>query len=837
MNPLYSAPITLVRYKNGTLLKLMASTYEFVSYDYYNTDGTKKDNPNFSPDAITITARLEGDIQLGEWYYSFDGTNWIDVSTKTYTETGITTNTNMLILDATSPLFAENNSYITIKAESNEPLQANRYYDTVTIARTVDPIVTYSNLSTQIIQNKESIALIASSEQLQHFSEQSTVVTKLTEVEVESNEFKALVTSSYATQSYVTDQTGSTLNAAKKYTESQLSAQETEILAAVSNEYATKASVATTFTGDTTHYLATSASSGVTTETPGWTTAPQAVTATNKYLWIYHTYTYTNSPDKDTTPYIAGVYGDQGQTGETGQTGPAGVGIQEVVPLYYASSQIAPPSKPQAYVNNTNVDYNVWTRAIPPIVGDYNYLFTCDQVTDTNGNTTWTTVVTDAAVVSMSTRLSAAELKITDEAIISTVKKEYGEVSDEGKNLLVDTNAPTLTPVDDPDIRRTLSSSWDTQSTQSTLDRSWGTIPTTLKNIPAGVEYGVFISSDNSRFIQITHADDVQIEWKSDTKSVIDFRPGAIYTISVYAAIANLDADQLYNRLNKPKINVFLNGHTSGGTMGNITEFSWVFPEGTKAGEVVKLAYTVHMPTSSPYYAGNQFIKIRTDIEKDLINIYLMGFKVENGYQATDWNDGTPALATNTSVESQIYQSADEIRMKADKISWESTYSSMSEDGYLECTRAFMGQNSNRYNVYIIDGTIIDNVIPPDASSQVRQSHSYFDFSGLYHIDPDIIPAEGEEYKYGPYIHSIDQFTVDAIDVNIQSENIKVVDKYNITTNTYDLDYYVGADAATVLLPTQITNGAITQYIRAKLINGIICNPNAERHAHVIVGE
>ncbi len=65
-------------------------------------------------------------------------------------------------------------------------------------------------------------------------------------------------------------------------------------------------------------YLATSASSGVTTSTSGWTTAIQSVTPTNKYLWKYETTTYTDGSTTNTTPVIIGVYGDDGVDGKDG---------------------------------------------------------------------------------------------------------------------------------------------------------------------------------------------------------------------------------------------------------------------------------------------------------------------------------------------------------------------------------------------------------------------------------------------------------------------------------------------------------------------------------------
>ena len=73
------------------------------------------------------------------------------------------------------------------------------------------------------------------------------------------------------------------------------------------------------------HYLATSAASGVTTSTSGWSTSIQTVTATNKYLWYYETISYINpNSSANTTPVISGVYGDKGQKGDQGDQGDQG---------------------------------------------------------------------------------------------------------------------------------------------------------------------------------------------------------------------------------------------------------------------------------------------------------------------------------------------------------------------------------------------------------------------------------------------------------------------------------------------------------------------------------
>lgn len=80
----------------------------------------------------------------------------------------------------------------------------------------------------------------------------------------------------------------------------------------------------------TNYYLVSSASSGVTTSTSGWSTSIKTTTTTNKYLWNYEVITYTNGTTTTTTPVIIGTHGatgskgDKGDKGDTGATGPQG---------------------------------------------------------------------------------------------------------------------------------------------------------------------------------------------------------------------------------------------------------------------------------------------------------------------------------------------------------------------------------------------------------------------------------------------------------------------------------------------------------------------------------
>ena len=81
-------------------------------------------------------------------------------------------------------------------------------------------------------------------------------------------------------------------------------------------------------TGVIEHYLATSASSGVTRSTSGWTTYPTSENATmtpiKKYLWNYEEISYSEGNNTYTDPIIIGVYGDTGGKGDKGDDGDKG---------------------------------------------------------------------------------------------------------------------------------------------------------------------------------------------------------------------------------------------------------------------------------------------------------------------------------------------------------------------------------------------------------------------------------------------------------------------------------------------------------------------------------
>ena len=124
-------------------------------------------------------------------------------------------------------------------------------------------------------------------------------------------------------------------------------------------------------TSITEHYLATSASSGITPSSSGWTETIQAVSNTNKYLWNYETITYTDGTTTETTPHIIGVYGDVGNNGR---------GISSITNYYLATT------------SSTGVTRSTsgWTTTVQAITATKKYLWNYEDILYTDNSHTYT---------------------------------------------------------------------------------------------------------------------------------------------------------------------------------------------------------------------------------------------------------------------------------------------------------------------------------------------------------------------------------------------------------------------------------------------------------------
>lgn len=160
----------------------------------------------------------------------------------------------------------------------------------------------------------------------------------------------------------------------------------------------------------TEYYLISSTKTGITTELSGWSTSIPTMTATNKYLWNYEKFTFTDNTTATTTPKIIGIYGDKGATGATGPQGPqgnagatgpqgpqgatgpkgpqgatgatgpqgaTGNGIKSITNYYLAT----------ASGSGVSASTSGWTTTVQAITMSKKYLWNYEVVTYTNGST------------------------------------------------------------------------------------------------------------------------------------------------------------------------------------------------------------------------------------------------------------------------------------------------------------------------------------------------------------------------------------------------------------------------------------------------------------------
>lgn len=154
------------------------------------------------------------------------------------------------------------------------------------------------------------------------------------------------------------------------------------------------------------YYLATSASSNVTTGTSGWTTTVQSVSASKKYLWNYEVVKYSDGTTASTTtPCIIGAYGDTGSKGDKGETGATGKGVKSSAVTYQAST------------SGTTIPTGTWQASIPSVSAG-SFLWTKTTITYTDNTST-----TSYSVGKMGNTGSAGKDAITISATAPTSPK------------------------------------------------------------------------------------------------------------------------------------------------------------------------------------------------------------------------------------------------------------------------------------------------------------------------------------------------------------------------------------------------------------------------------
>ena len=146
-------------------------------------------------------------------------------------------------------------------------------------------------------------------------------------------------------------------------------------------------------TGVTSYYLATSQSSGVTTETAGWTDTIQTMTETNRYLWTYQVTSFSDGHTETSTPYITGVYGDKGEQGDQGEPGVSGKTLILQADSYSfitnASGEVLPNQTITLTVQAENITGDiVWTNNKDIVIDNNTLQYTISSSVKGRGNDT-----------------------------------------------------------------------------------------------------------------------------------------------------------------------------------------------------------------------------------------------------------------------------------------------------------------------------------------------------------------------------------------------------------------------------------------------------------------
>ena len=185
----YSLPQNIVRYSNGTLVKLTVSDHQFISYDY----DPETDTGTYTPTSIRITAKYAGNLTYSKWQYTKDNSGWVDIPTSN--DLGITITSTTLTIVPSSSLFDKVNSFIMFRAVATDNDTGDVYTDTAEIERIVDYIILYRKQKTDIDQTADKIALIASDEQLRQYGRTNTVVSDLAALKVTAQGISSTVSS------------------------------------------------------------------------------------------------------------------------------------------------------------------------------------------------------------------------------------------------------------------------------------------------------------------------------------------------------------------------------------------------------------------------------------------------------------------------------------------------------------------------------------------------------------------------------------------------------------------------------------------------------------------
>lgn len=172
-------------------------------------------------------------------------------------------------------------------------------------------------------------------------------------------------------------------------------------------------------------------------------------------------------------------------------------------------------------------------------------------------------------------------------------------------------------------------------------------------------------------------------------------------------------------------------------------------------------------------------------------------FKLEKGTKATDWTPAAEDMATKASLElkidksdngkiiSMINASADAINLKANRLSWSSTGTSMTKEGNFTCSTGVIGgftiTSTALYNNY--------NQVGAGICKNTGQTYDYAFYAGVAHTNRGYAPFA---VKYDGSIYSV-KGSIGCCTINDTALYTATSGICKNTGQTYDYAFYAGA--------------------------------------------
>ena len=414
-----------------------------------------------------------------------------------------------------------------------------------------------------------------------------------------------------------------------------------------------------------------------------------------------------------------GIQGEQGIQGIQGIQGADGVGIKKVVPQYYLST------------SRTVQSGGSWLNAPAKYISGY-YYWVRSEITHTDDTVTYSTPVLDQALIDLADRVETVEawkktasVKIEDDNIVATVTKsdswklKNGAFSGNVTPTLSNYPASSWKTNDVKDghindlyydessgkcyrfvngnggLLITFSENSKTDTTATSANRDFVKIyykDSSSRTYRVAVLYGTQLSGAQV-FVPSNH---FYLYWQTDSinNNYYGFR---VESVAYAIGSATLTSESLptstYEDLSgylypESEHDPYSDGvrqmwkYTSSKTVTN--GYQWI--EDNAAINVAAKAQIIMLENQILAKVTSFTDRIKS-AEAKITDTAIVSTVRNSSLYKTDLSGKT----NSADVESIIEQKADSIRLKANKISWLSTYSSLSDDGKLTCTSGTIG--------------------------------------------------------------------------------------------------------------------------------------------------